>query len=291
MLTSTLWDALNNPPFFHPMFQRLLFERGRQTWDQIRSTIWLVTGMLVFVAVMILPVLFVLMLVLGPILYGVLNTLVYTALWSVDIAGTIARETSRRTYDLECMTPVGTLGINWIISTGRLHYNHGLYRSLNEVGAVLQLLVFMVLFALIGALVTPGIPEREQMLRVLAILIALMGFLYLDHIQSILCAVTLALIAGRQTRTVGDARLWTLICLLALQLAWYLLALILVMLVVPYLVDQLALFHIVFGVSLPFGVVGLLMLGRELLLRLLWSQVLLRTNADNRDLSLLQRYV
>jgi hypothetical protein len=265
-------------------------ERNRGTWERIRTTLWTAMGVVTLILLMTAPMIFFFIILMGPVGYALLNTMIYTALWSMDIAGTVAREFTQKTYDLQCLMPVGTLGINWIICTGRLHYRDGLMRSVVEVFAVIQLFMLTTLFLVIGIIVTPPGDEEIRLAHFLAIMLSLVAFLYLDHIQAIVCGICIALIAARQTRTVGDARLWALLCFLAVQLGWYIAVLLFCFIGVPFLVEALQLRLVIFGLLLPPLVVGLAFLIREGMIRLLWSRVLLGMNADQVDLKLLERY-
>jgi hypothetical protein len=291
LLTVHLWRALKAPPVLHPLFQRLLDERGRAAWEQMRAALWTVTAVLTLVMLMAMPVIFFLVIIGGPIIYAILTTLFFGSLWIIDIAGTLSRELNQKTYDLECLMPIGTLGTNWIISTGRLHWKDGLERSMGEIFAVTQLFLLSTMFVMIGIVVTPHGEERVQLIYLLSIIVSLIVFLYLDHIQSTITGVCIALIAARQTRTVGDARLWSLLCFLALQFGWYIGMLLFAVGVLPWLIAVLQLTHPIFGVFMPPLTVGLSFSLRELLIRLLWSRALLRMNADSYDLKLLERYV
>jgi hypothetical protein len=290
-LTWQLWDVLNKPPVLHPLFQRLDIEKGRGTWEQVRMMLWLGTAALTLVLLMVFPMIFFALLLAGPIIYAILNTVFFTALWVMDIAGTIAREMNRHTYDLECMMPVGRLCTNWIIATGRLHFRSALVRSMMEVGSVVQLLLFVLMFVSIGMLVTRSGREQIQLFVGMSILLVIMGYLYLDHIQSVITGICVSLITGQQTRTIGDARLWSLVCFMALQLAWYLGVLLTIVFVVPLLAQILPLAGTPFSALLPW-VVLLLSAGlRELLIRFLWHWVITRSNAEQDDLFLLKHYI
>jgi hypothetical protein len=290
MITTRLWHALSIPPMTHPLFQRLFYEQSQTTWERIRMGVWMTAGVLTLILIMAVPVIFFAVLIGGPIAYAILNTIIYCALWSMDITGTIARELSRKTYDLECMTPVGTLGIDWIIITGRLHYKDGLMRSMSEIFAVIQLLFFVVLFIVVGVLVTPPTPEQAQLFQAMIIVLSLMAFLYIDHMQTTICSVCIGLIAARQTRTVGDARLWALLCFLAMQLGWYMSVIVLSVVVMPLIVQLFQLEHLIFSLLLPVLALTLITGSHELITRWLWRLVLRGTNADHRDLILLERY-
>jgi hypothetical protein len=290
MITRRLWRILQTPPSGHPLFQRLFYERNRATWERIRSGLWSVTLVIAIAMLIAMPIIFFFILVTGPLVYAILNTLFFNALWLMDISGTLAREISQKTYELYCLMPVGSLGIDWIISADRIHYNNGLQRSINEILGVVQLLSLVTMFFMIGFLISNPAQEQSQLIAVLSVLVALIAWMYLDHIQSTLCVVCLGILAGRQTRTIGDARLWSLILFLTLQIGWYLLILlagilvVVIMMRVPILPTWLSL-------SLtPWIAVGISVGGRELLLRFLWRRVLVMTNAQSTDLNLLKPY-
>lgn len=290
MITRQLWRILQTPPSGHPLFQRLFYERNRATWERIRSGLWSVTLLLAVGMLIVLPVIFFFILVMGPLIYAILNTLFFNALWLMDISGTLAREISQRTYELYCLMPVGSLGIDWIISADRIHYNNGLQRSLNEILGVVQLLSLVTMFFIVGFLISNPTQEQTQLIVVLSMLMAIIVWLYVDHIQSTLCVVCLGILSGRQTRTIGDARLWSLILFLTLQIGWYLLLILSAMLLTVILM-RISVVPSWIGLLLtPWLTVGISVGGRELLLRFLWRRVLLMTNSQSNDLNLLRPY-
>jgi hypothetical protein len=280
MITRWLWRE----------FQRLFYERNRATWERIRSGLWSITLLFAVGMLILMPVVFFFLLVLGPLLYAILNTLFFNALWLMDIAGTLAREISQKTYELYCLMPVGALGIDWIISADRIHYNNGLQRSINEILGVVQLLALVTMFFIVGFLISNPAQEQSQLIGILSVLVAIIFWLYVDHIQSTLCVVCMGILAGRQTRTIGDARLWSLILFLTLQVGWYLfvlltsIVLIVIMMRISVLPTWLSL------AMTPWLAVGVSIGGRELLLQVLWRRVLLITNSQSNDLNLLRSY-
>lgn len=290
MMTRWLWRALQTPPTGHPLFQRLFYERNRATWERIRSGLWSITLLLAVAMLIAVPIVFFFILVTGPVLYALLNTLFFNALWLMDIAGTLAREISQKTYELYCLMPVGSLGTDWIISADRVHYNNGLQRSMSEIMGVVQLLFLITLFFMIGFFISSPAQDQLQLIALLSALSAIIAWLYVDHIQSTLCVVCMGMLAGRQTRTIGDARLWSLILFLMLQIGWYLMV-ILTILLLTLVMMRVAFLPTWLSLSLiPWITVGISVGGRELLLRLLWKRVLLVTNAHTSDLSLLKPY-
>ncbi len=291
MITRWLWSALQTPPSGHPLYQRLYYERNRAAWERIRAGLWTVTLMLAVVMLIAVPIIFFFTLVTGPIIYALLNTMFFNSLWMMDIAGTLAREISQKTYELYCLMPVGSLGIDWIISADRVHYNSGLRRSIGEVVGVIQLLALVTLFFAVGFLISSPAQDQLQLMVLLSVLVAIIVWLYVDHIQSTLAVVCLGIIAGRQTRTVGDARLWSLILFLTMQIGWYLLVALTVVLL-TIIMSYLTFIPGWLSMSLiPWLAVGLSIGARELLLRLLWRRVLLITNSQTNDLTLLKPYI
>ncbi|MBC8171434.1 MAG: hypothetical protein H7X77_07165 [Anaerolineae bacterium] len=290
MITTQLWHALNNPPMMHPLFQRIFYEREQHMWERIHMGIWGAVILLTLLMIMVVPYVFFIILIAGPIVYALFNTLTYCTLWAMDIAGTIVREYSLKTYDLECVMPVGTLGIDWIICTGRMHYKNALTRSLNETYGVLQLLFFVVIFIVMGIVMTLPNNEDGELLRLLAIVLGVMGFLFINHIQSIMSCICIGLIAARQTHTVGDARFRAMIYFMGLQIGWYLGVLLLVIGLMPLVVQLLQLHHLIFGLLLPAVTLGLIAGSREIMTRWLWKKVLDSTNADQGDLVVLEHY-
>lgn len=290
MITTQLWHALNNPPMMHPLFQRIFYEREQHMWERVHMGIWGIVIILVLLMIMVVPYVFFIILVGGPIAYALFNTLTYCTLWAMDIAGTIVRENSLKTYDLECVMPIGTLGIDWIICTGRMHYKNALTRSLNETYGVLQLLLFVVIFILMGIVMTLPNNEDAELIRLLTIVLAIMGFLFVNHIQSIMSCICIGVIAARQTSSVGDARFRAMIYFLGLQIGWYLGVFLLAIGIIPMLVEALQLHHLIFGLSLPVLTLILIVGSREIMTRWLWKQVLYSSNADQTDLMVLEHY-
>ncbi|MBC8098022.1 MAG: hypothetical protein H7Y11_01145 [Armatimonadetes bacterium] len=284
VLSWRLWRALNRPPMAHPYFRRLLNEHNRSTWERVRTGLWMVTALLTVILLVVLPVVFFVVLLLAPVIYAMLTTTFYCTLWAMDIAGTVAREQTRRTYELLGLMPVGALGVNWIIGLGRVHYKNGLARSLEDVFATIQLLACILVFALVGVLLSrPGEDQLQLGLFVL-MLIALIIGVYADHGQSTLICICVGLIAARQTRTVGDARLWAGLCFVALQVVSYL------GLLLTVLLTANALGLSAYSLALPPFTLLLTLIWRELLLRSLWAWALRNLNATECDLHLVAQY-
>jgi hypothetical protein len=208
MMTRRVWRAFRHPPIQHPLYERLVTSAAfspslRLLWwnnSIVQGLVWL-WALLLLLEVRALP----LMLLSGT---------VYGALWATGVSGTILQERDSRTYDLLCLTPAGSFGVNWVLAIGCLHQGEA-FRQVNsqEVWTIRLMLMIPVIvtanLALNRALTSS--PIAPIWLLVLVIVF------YCDHIQSIIMGTLFGLLAP-QTVAPGDTRLWAAAGLLLAQL-------------------------------------------------------------------------
>ncbi len=211
MITRRLWRAFSQPPISKPLFERVVLNAAfspalRSLWWNnlaIQGQVWLWS--LVFILdVRALP----LMLLSGTF---------YGALWAVGVSGTILHERSTGTYDLLCLTPEGTFGVNWTICLGCLHQGDA-FRHVNSQEAWTIRLMLMIPLIITGNLALNRLLTNSPVALIwMAVLVLLF---YLDHIQSIIMGTLFGLMAP-QTSASSDTRLWAVAGLILAQVLSY----------------------------------------------------------------------
>jgi hypothetical protein len=211
MISRRIWQAFSQPPMSKPLFERVVLNAAfspalRSLWWNnlaIQGQVWLWS--LVFILdVRALP----LMLLSGTF---------YGALWAVGVSGTILHERSTGTYDLLCLTPEGTFGVNWTICLGCLHQGDA-FRHVNSQEAWTIRLMLMIPLIITGNLALNRLLTNSPVaLLWMAVLVLLF---YLDHIQSIIMGTLFGLMAP-QTSAASDTRLWAVAGLILTQVLSY----------------------------------------------------------------------
>jgi hypothetical protein len=211
MMTRRVWGAFRRPPLKHPLFDRLVTSAPfspslRPLWWNnlaIQGQIWM-WSLLFVLDVRALP-----LMAFSGALYG--------ALWAAGISGAILQERSSGTYDLLCLTPEGSFGVNWAICIGCLHQGEALRQVISQEVWTIRLML------MIPLIITANLALNRALTNSPAALwwmLAVVVIFYLDHIQSIIIGALFGLIAPQVT-TPGDARLWAIAGTLLTQLLSY----------------------------------------------------------------------
>ena len=211
MITKRLWRAFSQPPMNKPLFERVALNAAfspalRSLWWNnlaIQGQVWLWS--LVFILdVRALP-----LMLLSGTFYGLL--------WAVGVSGTILHERSTGTYDLLCLTPEGTFGVNWTICLGCLHQGDA-FRHVNSQEAWTIRLMLMIPLIITANLALNRLLTNSPVALVwMGVLVVLF---YFDHVQSIIIGSLFGLMAP-QTSTSGDTRLWAVAGLILGQVLSY----------------------------------------------------------------------
>ncbi|MCU0498158.1 MAG: hypothetical protein MUF87_12470 [Anaerolineae bacterium] len=287
LLTWRLWRALWRPPMMHPLYQQLIGQRKREGWFQIRNAFWVTIGFAILLMIAYMPIIGFWLMVSGPIWYGCLNTLLLGSLWTMDIAGTVARDRSQQRYDLHCLIPDGVTGVHWIMIAARLHYQGVLERSMGEIQGVIQVVLFVDLLVLIGLALAISSPSRESLLELFVLILSIAWFIYIDRIHAILTGSLIGLSIGQRTQLVGNARLWSFGLFLLSQMLWYLLIVIGIFVLIPLIFQILGTESVWVSIAMPLIVLSVLFMLREMILRRLWRGL----QADMDEFQQLERFV
>jgi hypothetical protein len=263
--TYHLWQALHHPPSEHPIHRRVAdvaFEPHAITQFLYRM---LTEGqMWLWPLLFVLDVRLILLVLLSGTLCG--------AIWTMRVQGWIRSERTQRTYDLLCLSPIGSFGTVWAICTGCLHRNQS-FRTISsgEAWYVRLALYLLVAFA------TYHLIDRLDMSRetvTLSWLVAIVVILSVDYVQSILLGSLIGIYsAHRQT---DDAYLFGLSMFLVVQVVTFAGA-ILGAMGTGYLLGRLgvddSLMPIVMGITVFSA-------SREIILRWIYTRLQDQLNAD-----------
>ena len=301
MLSWSLWQTIKNPPMGHPIFQRASIEQPLEMpWIISRRVVRLLQFLLGTLALIVLmqnpqlillvfmgSAFFVLFIIVTP-LFLPLAILAYGTYLAATISSVISTEIEAHTYTLLCVSPGGSLNINWIIGSGVLHRGQ-LFEWLNAairsvlIIALLGMLIVVVIILSLAISVLSGneVPAFPDALRTSIELFAMLGIFYSGYTQSLVLAVIAGVLVPHHNIKKRDTQPTAAVSFLALQLGSYLAAFLIIVsisnrfyghsmgsdLLLPPLY-----FIIIYGT-------------RELIIRWLWHQLIYRLNATPGDLA------
>jgi hypothetical protein len=295
MLTWTLWSALKKPFTRHPVYYRALQLRksgvgevsffvrpARKFIERIRQ--FASAGILARLLLLIIALPIAVFLIFA-ILYAGLPTLMYGGPillpiiantyglnWAVGIGSLIATERERKTYDLLCVTPFGTLPTTWAITSGYAHYDQTL-RSVSQLRAW-QLAIIWVVVPFIGSMVIMQFGQIGYYITLIPVFIAYLAaftaMLYIDQFQSIIVGVLVAMIIPTLGRAMQETRIWITGVFILLQFVTYLSALLICLGALPIIFDALKLRGVLIDFGLPVLSVVIFFLIHEAIIRWLW---------------------
>jgi hypothetical protein len=213
------------------------------------------------------------------------NTL-YGLFLALAVSSKIHSERERGTHDLLCILPTGALGVLWVLAVSCYH-RRNLFNETQKMMRSLQLVILALLFScsvIVGImlLISLGRAEFGRVLAALVQLMALIGAVYIDYIQSIVLALVIGMLAATREGNKLDASLWAVGVFGMLQLASYVCAWF-IFLPIAGLRGEVWLLNI--GVTL--SGVGLFWGLREALLIGLWRLLLWGTNAQQTEFELI----
>jgi hypothetical protein len=275
LLTSwTLWHFLLHPDD-HPLFRQTLSQP-----TQPLNTLWIVPLVGVFACcgswVFLVPMrssIFILL----PILLTAFSSC-YVSTWVMGISGNIVRKHERRIYDQLAVTPLGALGVSWVLCSATLHRGDTLGWS-----TVLRaLLAGLLLFAQVVFLATITLQQNATTLFHFLLLLfevtALAASSYIDHIQSVVLGSLAGILAPTFTKQSVGAHLLAEALFLILQCA-VCLAVFIIPMVGQFGLDWMA-NHVGFILVIdPLALsLSTFYLTREAIIVALWGLVLRRLN-------------
>lgn len=287
MLTWKLWRALCSPPYAHPLFQRTITTQLIRS--RLRRLVELITGYLVIctLATFIWPLLFANPAIIVLVIVACSNT-VYSLTWAFRISTAIAREYELETYDLLCLQPPGALGVGWLLCTGNL-YRSPFFRGIRFIMPIVSISVTLALVIALAIPILLSISSAGQfesmqlfMTLVSAPILAI-AFFYVDHVQSLLLANLIGMFTPTFLPDRLYAGLWSVSGFLALQIAVYLVTLIVSFIILPTFYDVSTL-----HASLILSALRLLIFYalREGLILAIWHLLKQRLNANTAELGM-----
>jgi hypothetical protein len=301
LVTPLLWHAINHPPTAHPLFWRTVRRSAGNIAYSAQTRMSLmdklsVVYLVLFVGAMLLTnmldiriqsagLAFLLLLLALPILLPVALVLRVTLLsgsffgtqWAMTISQTLGREHLSGTFDLIALLPSGRLAGMWAICTGCLYRQHTFSHVLDVRMALLRTIM-------VGGVVVMAIEflgnSNERFLEVVLLgiqILTALTALYIDSIHSTVLATLVGLIVP--TYTLADTRPWAAGGFLILQVGVYTITLVTAAIILPSPVlwwEQVM--KLAFILTVFFGV-------REIMIVVLWRQLLHNTNTDRADIA------
>jgi hypothetical protein len=243
----------------------------------------LVTG-LIFIGSLISPdfIAFILnggaLIILGMI--GVVNGGFQGAISAMRIGGLLAGLRERGQLDLLCLLPPGGARITWELCTTCLHRTRTFSSLSSELVWVIRS-IFILATVLIIARENRN-PWQGPFLAMTQIGLMYIVF-YIDDIQSLIVGSLTGMIAPTYTRTPSDARLYGLMGYLLIQIATYLMVVLVAFILLPTLYRALHWSGLAADI-LQF-IIGILALYsfREVLIRALWQMLMNRLDVYPAD--------
>lgn len=278
MITWQLWRNINMPVHSHPVFWHIKASRNKTD----SRLIWITAGILAILTFIVFPDTIILLLILAPLFYALMNVSINGVVWTVNTAETLTRERERGTYDILCMIPDGALKVNWIVFIERLHYKESLENSIGEMRSMLMMLGLVATFILFGGIIDANERTTYQVGIMLAIMTSVGIGLYIDYIQSVITSGLIAITTANSTVNPADARMWSIAGFVTTQVVMYTVLITLAWLVgnITSWVGELPL---LIAVLTPFIVMFIFVGIRELFIRVLWLWLTDRLNASSTN--------
>jgi hypothetical protein len=306
MLSWSLWKTIKNPPMGHPIFQRASIEQSMalprianrptirlaQFLLGVLATIVLIQNPQLILLVFMGSAFLVLFILVAPLLLPVV-VLAYGAFLAAAISALINAEKEAHTYSLLCVSPGGSLSINWIIGSGVMHRGQAIewLHAAIRTALIIALFGVLVIAGIIVALAVSmlfgnDVQGFSEAVRTSIELFSMLGIFYSGYMQSLVLAVIVGVLIPHYNIKGRDAQPTAAVAYLALQSGTYLTALLMIIslnnrfhghsmegdLLLPPLY-----FIITYGI-------------REVTIRWLWYQLIYRLNANPGDLVHLHVY-
>lgn len=215
-------------------------------------------------------------------LYGTLSG----AGWASQIAVDIARERESGAYDVLATSPQGAPGASWRLCAAALN-RHGAFGS-EDAERVWLLRTFFCVVVIYAVVVSPtmrldpdGLFRVESLLIGIVNLSALLVALRVDDVQSVVTSGLVGMLVPTYTRQPNEARAWSVVGFLAVQVSAYLLVFALGFVVLPALLDPSS---VTLSLALPVLRVVLFALIREAVNRALLAVLAARFETIPDDL-------
>jgi hypothetical protein len=232
MLTWRLWHLLRYPLRQNEVFRRIWREAKIQTPSTERQVsiplrmLLMAIGMgVVLVLIPVVLVLALLSLLTLPLLLLTFNGTMLGVYWVSAITVRLAYHLGHKRAELIGTTPRSILGISWIIATVCVHRGDVLrtaYRLIQSVTGIVGALLAVALFFIATNLADS--PLRSSQVNLLVDILGIMGFVlvvWIDHIQSIVLAVLVSILAPTYTTERPLIRISTISFYFTLQMIFY----------------------------------------------------------------------
>lgn len=201
-LTWVLWRSLRYPLHRYPVYrliQRTPLKGGSAIWRYGILLAVVLIGTFFFPA--IFGVTAIGLSVIVPFGFILFSGTVLGFYWVGQISQQIGKSRSTHLFDLTSLSPLGALGVCWLMASACVHRRRTLEQMYRVVMWVVRLTVMLLCLVLLGlayAYIMTTKPAFQQAqinisLDVISLLLIIIA-LWLDHIQSILVAVSVAFI-------------------------------------------------------------------------------------------------
>jgi hypothetical protein len=281
MTTWRLWRALKSPPAANPIFRRVTTAYHEDFYWPILVQNIVLQGQIWFWSLLfVVDTRALILMAFSGTCYG--------AIWAITISGTIAGQRTYGMYDLLCLSPTGTVGVNWAICTGCLH-RHQAFASVNSQEAwSVRLILFIPL--VVSANVLFGRIFSATGTITIVWLFAFLTLFYIDHVQSIILGSLFGVLAPQRNTNGLDTRIWAIAGFLLVQVFTYLILIVSVLFILPGLFDRVGFGGLLADLSLPLLSILIFYAVREVVIMRLWHILTWDLNAAPAELdSMFQR--
>lgn len=285
MLSSRLWQTIEDPITHNPIFMRIrddyILRAKPKTEVKIPGYVYAIIILLLiilfirapffFIMVAQLPVFVILPLVLSPLAMPIFVVVAGSYLVS-RIIQIIHKEKRQYTYELLCAAPDGCLDTSWLVATGILH--RGSWFMWLKMCAWLCYRLMLVALIILGGFVVVTLPSMEnnanrlEAVQTLINLILLAGLYYTSMIQPIVFSLVIGLHATSWNLNQRDTSLIGLFTYLIFQIVPFVIAfgLSMILTAIPDVPIPLL-------IGFDIIILGSIYVIRELSLHLMWWQL------------------
>ncbi|MEP6984673.1 MAG: hypothetical protein ABI970_03690 [Chloroflexota bacterium] len=273
-----LWKALKHPTDNHPVFMRVLDD----IYDDATRLSRLMQNVLLQGQIWLWPLLFIIDMRLVCLM--IFSGTISGAVLSLRISDRVANEQQRRTYDLLCLTPGGTMRTLWAICIGCLHREQA-FEILNSQEAWIVRFGLFIPFIVSSQLFIQRLLGLHSGVTIFWAT-AFFALFYIDHIQATVFSCICGMLAAQQTSSM-DKRLWAVTTFAAFQVCSYLFTIAIGLIILPDFCRWLMVFGINNEISQMIFTVGIFYLTREGIITFGWRRLMDMTNTRPADIDFL----
>lgn len=290
-LSWSIWQALQGKPGIEPLIKKSIAVT-EDDHSGIRVPAWLL-GIrdFGFMMVFFFACVFQIPLLIGAMSVLFLGGTINGTIISMEIAAAVGRAREKSRYDLMSLIPKGGIGVLWSIGQRTLRH-HKTVKTLKRGFEALTILVLFVIGFITVMLFVANLlpqngtfPELRPLVAVGIILIAIR----LDFMLSMQTGLVNGMLISTYIRGRSDGYLYGALVFITLQVGLYVL-IFLVGIILPNMIyDQMMPDSQWTPVAVALTLLVVILLVRELALRIIWHQVSVRLNTDADELALLSR--